>query len=377
MDSTSEWKEPRRSQGEAKPPLLFESLYTAAWIGTHGEAWAYYPPLRVYGHPFGLGDLLGDAYNSHEEEFVKPNLPENNPERRAFFTAPYPDTAVPGLSLITAMAPVYITGKFRGYSYNDTYLASTGVDIAVSLVSTLLDVLENKLTNGSFGILVDSSFNTIVISQSVVEKVYPPRTGFEESRVTYDFDTGSTILVDRRNQTYLVSDTIQEGLTKLDNADWVGLQEEVNVLNSGERGYTTLDLTLTGQNSTESYYVIYERWEHIADWVLLVFAPTTEVVNAISVGMFNNDIGPDHSFVYMEGTKGGSLDGEVMIVNNGTLDVSIALGRIPDWIHIPSEIEGNTKHTLRAGENLVVPFEVKTNDLDFGTTSASLTYCSR
>jgi hypothetical protein len=28
------------------------------------------------------------------------------------------------------MAPVYFTGTFGNYTYNDTYIASTGVDIA-------------------------------------------------------------------------------------------------------------------------------------------------------------------------------------------------------------------------------------------------------
>jgi len=375
-----------RSQGPTKQPFLFESLYTAAWIGTYGEAWAYYPPIRVYGHPLGFGDILGSAYNSHEEEFVKPNLPENNPQRHSFFTTPYPDSAVPGLSLITAMAPIYYTGTFSGNVYNDTYLASTGVDIAVSSVSTLLHVLEDKLTKQSFGMLVDvSNFNTIVISQTVVSKIYPPRTGMEESRVTYDTADGS-IVDDRRNQTYLVSDTILQDLTKLDNADWKGLLEEVQQLSPGERDYSTLDLTLTGNESPTMYYVIYERWEHVADWVLLVFAPTAEVDNAISVGMFNNlaSTSPEidyESFVYMEGVKGHTLRGETIIVNNGTLDVTLAAKRIPDWIHLVTTNGTNTdennnkkEHTLRAGESLIIPFSIVTDNLDFGTSYVLLTF---
>jgi hypothetical protein len=60
---------------------LFQQLYTAAWIGTHGEAWLYYPPLRVYGHPLGFGDVLSGRRHSHDEEFIRPNLPVNNPKR--------------------------------------------------------------------------------------------------------------------------------------------------------------------------------------------------------------------------------------------------------------------------------------------------------
>jgi hypothetical protein len=59
----------------------FQQLYTAAWISTKGEATLYYPPLRVYGHPLGLGDVLGPQYDGRDAPFIKPNLPENNPER--------------------------------------------------------------------------------------------------------------------------------------------------------------------------------------------------------------------------------------------------------------------------------------------------------
>jgi hypothetical protein len=59
----------------------FQQLYTAAWIGTKGEAYLYYPPMRVYGHPIAFGDVLGSHYESQDAPFIKPNLPENNPER--------------------------------------------------------------------------------------------------------------------------------------------------------------------------------------------------------------------------------------------------------------------------------------------------------
>jgi hypothetical protein len=59
----------------------FQQLYTAAWIGTKGEAYLYYPPFRVYGHPLAACDVVGPQYESQDAPFIKPNLPENNPER--------------------------------------------------------------------------------------------------------------------------------------------------------------------------------------------------------------------------------------------------------------------------------------------------------
>ena len=167
------------SEGDKKEPFAFDSLYTAAWATTWGGGAMYYPPLSVYGHPLTLGDVVGNEYSSREERFVVPTLPEVNPERNAVFTKPYPDTAVPGLALITAAAPIYFTGEYHGYTYKDTFIGTTGVDIAVTSVSSYLNVLEDSLTPNSFGVLVDKDFSTIVISQTVVDRIYPKRTGME------------------------------------------------------------------------------------------------------------------------------------------------------------------------------------------------------
>jgi serine/threonine protein kinase len=359
-----------RSEGSKKEPFLFDALYTAAWIGSYGEAWAYYPPLRVFGEgsPLNLADVIGGDYNSHDEAFVKPNLPQNNRERTAFFTTPYPDTAVPGLSLITAMAPIYYTGSFRDYTYNDTYIASTGLDIAVPLVSPLLEVLDDKLTQQSFGILVDATnFATIVITQAVVDMIYPPLTGFEEERVTYD-KTDGTVVQDRRNQTYLVSDTILQDLTTLANANWTGLHADVQALNPGARGYSTMNLTLTNHESPTEFYVMYERWQYVADWVLLVFAPTAEVDNAVNVGIFSTqDL--QTSALVLEGVKGTTLVGRAIIINRGSLDVTVSMATMPSWIRLVSTLEGH----LRAGENATVEFDVLTVGLDVGTSSVFVT----
>jgi hypothetical protein len=181
-----------------------------------------------------------------------------------------------------------------------------GVDIAVSSVSAFLDVLQDSLTPRSFGMLVDGDFNTIVISQDVVNRIYPMQTGMEEARITYDIVDGS-IVRDRRNQTYLPSDTIIQPLTKLKNADWGRLLEDVLHLPLGERSFTTLDITLTGDLSPTEFYVMFERWEYVAEWTLLTFAPTEEVQNAIDVYITSDDSRPATNFtnvIALEGERG-------------------------------------------------------------------------
>jgi len=339
----------------------FDRLYVAAWIGTRGEAWMYYPPLSAsVGHPFGFGDVLGAEYSSHEEEFVLPNFPENNPERLAYFTSPYPDTAVPGLSLITAQAPVYFTGQFQNRTYSETYVASTGVDISVASMSTLLEELEGTLAKGSFAFLVRAEdFNIVVISQSTVEKIYPALTGNEESRVTYSKVDG-TVVSDRRNQTYLVSDTIFQSPKNLSNADWTGLANSVQTQPYNQPSSYTMNVTLTGENRPTLFHVMSERWADVADWALLVFAPQKEVEHAISVYL-------DRNVFDLEVTEGEALQVESDIINSGTMDVSVRVTKLPPGFALSKEFEGMFK--LPAGSNCTLRYTVDPKGLAGTTTS--------
>jgi serine/threonine protein kinase len=292
-----------------------------------------------------------------------------------------PDTSLPGVSMISAIAPVYYTGDFRGYQYQDTWMGVVGLDITIVAISEFLNDLQDKLTSDSFGLLVDSKFNTIVISHEVVRRIYPAMTGMEESRITYDYVDGS-IVDDRRNQTYLPSDTRQQDLTKLENADWKGLLGAVRKTPPGERDYTALNVTLTGQTSPTEFIVMFENWDTVADWTLLVFASKAEVDKAIHVFTATN-ISSDHeptnaevNNLAMEGAHGEVLDGTSMIVNGGNLDVTLALASTPNWIdiHDAALFQGDNKYTLRAGESVPIRFQVVTKDLAIGRQSYSIVF---
>lgn len=362
-----------RSEGPENEPFVVDSLYTAAWIGTYGSAWVYYPPMNAFssGHPMTFGDVIGGDSKSHDLPFVKPNLPRNNPTRRAFLGDPYADLARPGLSLITAMAPIYFTGTFGNYTYNDTYIASTGVDIAIQSTSCLLDTLLDKMTVASFAIIVDLNFHAIVISQTVVERIYPRRTGFEEARVTYSLVDGS-VVDDRRNQTYMVSDTIHEGLIKLENANWQDLLLDVQRMHPGERGVSKLNITLTGELQPREFYVMYERWDGVADWVMLAFAPTKNVDHAIDVGLYNTGSYLNEAHIELTAEWGHPLFGEAILVNNGALDVAVTSKTTPTWFSLyPDNV---FMRTLAAGETLPLQFNVDTVALEVGAVSFALTF---
>ena len=359
-----------RSEGAEKEAILFGGLYTAAWIGTHGNAWLYYPPLVLFGdgRPNTLGDLIGGDFEALELPYIKPNLPENNPTRRAFLTEPYPDVAHPGLSLITALAPVYLTGNFGNVTYNETYFASAGVDIAVESTSSLLDTLLDTMTASSFAVVADMSFHVVVISQTVVERLYPTLTGFEEARVTYSYADGS-IIEDRRNQTYRVSDTLHQDLTQLENANWQELLRTVKLASRGERGFALLNLTLTGEVHAREFYVMYERWADVADWVLLAFAPVDDVEHAVDVRLDSwSEV--DYTSVTLRGEWGLELFGEAVMTNHGALDVEVATKSIPSGFQI-ADFE---KAILLSGSSMPIQFTVDTSKLSFGVSSFLVTF---
>ena len=252
-----------RSEGEGKQPLPAEKLYTAAWTVSWGDVLPYFPPINSPDAPFTLGDqdALGPSWTGRTDPTTLQGVPENNPERVAKFINPYPDVAQPGVALISALAPVYYTGMFDGYEYNDTYIATAGVDIALASVSAVFGDLEDSLTEGSFAFLVDTdTFSVIAISQSVVDKIYPELTGNEPERAE-----------NRRGVPYEVGDTIFQPLVKdgestVESADWAGLQEAISATPQGERGSVVMNMTFTGETTTELYYAAFDRWQYVSIW---------------------------------------------------------------------------------------------------------------
>jgi len=386
-------------------PQNNERLYVAAWIGTHGEAWMYYPPFSAtYGHAMNFGDVLGANYNSHEEEFVKPNLPQHGGViDKAYFTPPYPDTAIPGLSLITAQAPIYLSGSVQGYDYNQTYIASTGLDISVSNMAAFLKDLEGTVTVGSFAMVVSyKDFHTILISQSTVDKIYPEYTGNEDVRVTYD-TAGSTMVSDRRNQSYLVSDTIFQPIVNLTNSqDWKMLEEDVQALRPGERSYSLIGVTLTNEESLTSFYVIYERWDEVVDWVLLLFVPQQELDSAVSIEMavapnrfnHNNSDNDNENDVHIEvflddngdEKSNGNNNGQDVVLgtsssftktietvfrNSGALDLTLSLTKVPDWLELMTQHNNQEQlppdvFFIPAGQSLMLKYRFRRDELPGG-----------
>ena len=380
-------------------------LYTAAWVGTAGEAWWYYPPLpRSTGMaPLSCSDNLGPRYNSRNEPFVAPNWPSNadgttDTKVAARLTVPYADVAIAGLSMITAMAPVYYTGTFTStdsvtgqtttYTYNDTYIASTGVDVSLASLATLLENVQDAFTVGSFAVLVsvrdayDESDDGVVangneapqlpvvaISQAVVQRLYPARTGMEEARVVKRAD--GSVVDDRRNVTYLVSDTLHQPLgPSLDNANWTALARHVqDKVARGSKASFPLNITLTGDDEATPFYVLTDRWATVADWALMVFVPQNRLDHAVDVTVNTTQV--DLEIWHADGFVNWALT----VSNHGYLDVTVEVkaGTLPAWLTLAKGSgEPGVPMSLPSGGNLTLSFTATTDTAQSGLVALSL-----
>ena len=88
------------SEGPTKDFFLIQSIMHRSMEYHQGWDVPLFPPLNSSGY-----------------EIAHPNYPENDPAREARKSSPYPDTAVPGLTLNSAMAPLYYAGEQYNYTF--------------------------------------------------------------------------------------------------------------------------------------------------------------------------------------------------------------------------------------------------------------------
>jgi hypothetical protein len=355
-----------RSEGFEKGLLPYDSLYVGVWSISVGNALTYYPSMnKVYGQPFSIGDAVGGQYKWNSAPVFPVGWPfkHTEPERikDAIFVNPYADVAHPGVSMISAIAPVYYTGIWRGFEYKDTYIATVGADITLNAIAEVLSNFEDTLADGSFAMLVDSkSFDVIALSQTVVDKIYPRFTGNETER---------TVGEDRRNKPYLVSDTIWQSLVQgLESADWELLRQAVLATPRGERGYITLNVMETSKNKPTEYYAMFDRWDSVTDWTVLVLVPVHGVKNAMNPSVKDLE-------VKLEANEGDLVDVETTLFNNGTMDFTVMLSdKMPRWIDIKDSERFKNGIVVEANDRLDIRFQINTNEMRVGTTADILPF---
>jgi serine/threonine protein kinase len=353
-----------RSEGAEKESFLFDTLYSAAWIGTYGNAWLYYPPLISFsnGHPLTVADEGGELYITKAKALTQSNSPQNNPSRHVFLTNPYSDLSRSSNSLITALGPIYFSGNFNNFTYNETFIGSTGLDINLEAISSIVDVLYDRMTVFSFALIVDIDFNTIVMSPRIVRRLFSSKKNYPDIQQSPIPEEGGN----------LTDDSINQNLLQLDDVIWQDILQEVKKLERGGRGFSIINLKIPENPQSEEYYVMFERWAFVADWVMLSFAQKNDLEHAIDINILNPSSSQNETTITLLGEWGHDLFSEVILCNNGTLDVLVTQKRLPIWLQMnPTNLE---KEPIPSGGVILLQLSVDTTKLDVGMSSFSLTF---
>jgi hypothetical protein len=239
-------------------------------------------------------------------------------------------------------------------------------------VSSNLDVLQDRLTPGSFGLLVDNDFSTVVISQEVVKRIYPVVTGREDARVTYNPD--GSVLEDRRHVPYTPADTILQDLTKMTNANWTGPLDTVRAVSAGDRGIAQLNITLTGETKPIEYYVMFDKWRTVSNWTLLVFAPIAQVKKAADVYVATDRNG--QRLKANEAVKGDIVPFEAFVINQGNIDAMVRVHRLPDWAQLSNatSLHHQGAVVLEAGKTLALKYQALTARMSIGNHGSTIVF---
>jgi len=243
-----------------------DGFYAAAWIGTNGEVWSYYPGFNQIWPDHHFGDFVGGDYNGRDDIFVKATLPSQNPLRRPLWTQPYLDPAGAG-NMISAITPIYFNGPFRGHTFNDEYVAATGIDILLIYMESL--VASVKPTASALPLVIDDDAHLVSAPSEVVEAIFGPGVTLEDT-ISCEGDGGGAI------SQQLLSCKITES----DTADWRWLMTGIIAEPRGRRRLLEGHITIAGVRHQGFVF----RWEgeDTPPWNSVVLVPQHELEQAFS-----------------------------------------------------------------------------------------------
>uniref|UniRef100_A0A7S4JMC6 G-protein coupled receptors family 3 profile domain-containing protein n=1 Tax=Odontella aurita TaxID=265563 RepID=A0A7S4JMC6_9STRA len=360
-----------RSEGADKELMPFDRLYKSCWVHSQGGAFLNYPPLSAVLPDFAFStyaDYIGSDYDFWKD--VKRATPPGWPlshnvsggvtMRDAILSSPYYKNGQLGdFAGLSALAPVYYTGEWRGHRYDGTFLGAVGIGIDLEAIAWTLNDLEGGMTEGSFACVANAeTFDVIAISQSVVKMIYPERTGTGDEWI---FDG-----VDRRNRTFLTNDTIRQGLTdELVSADWDRLHEAVKATPRGGLDYIVMEINITGSVEPRDYYAMFERWAAQGDFVMLAFAPVELVDDAIHP-VFSSRA------VNLTARQGDRVEGSSVLTNNGTLDIVVRADirdQFRPWIELADADVWADGVALKPGGSRTIKVTVDSEGLELGRSN--------
>ena len=115
------------------------------FVGRDDISWLY-PNIN-------LGALVPPDYQATQDIFYTIGSPENNPEREVVWTPVYDDPGGQGL-LVSAIAPVYANGSFRGI---------IGIDVSLAGLTSAIE--QEELDAGGYSFLLDSDGRALALPE--------------------------------------------------------------------------------------------------------------------------------------------------------------------------------------------------------------------
>lgn len=117
----------------------------AIYFGTSYDVVRYYPNI-------GLGDVLPADFQATQRPWYQGSTPENNPERKPWWTSPYVDAT--GLGLVTTAAmPVY--------SPSGTFLGVIGLDMTLNDIKATIE--NTRFLESGYSFLIDGNGRALAL----------------------------------------------------------------------------------------------------------------------------------------------------------------------------------------------------------------------
>jgi len=292
-----------------------DGFYVACWIGTSGEVWSYYPGFNQIWPGHSFGDFIGGEYNGRDDIFVKATLPLQNPLRKPLWTQPYMDPAGAG-QMISAITPIYFDGPFRGHTFQDEFVASTGIDILLGYMGDL--VASVRPTSSSLPFVVDDAGHLVSAPQEVVEVIFGAGTTLE-----------GTIRCAGANNAAISQQTLACQIMSSTTADWTQLMEDILKSTRGQRKLLPKALGVEVGGEIVDHHVALFRWEgeDTPRWNSVVLVPVTELEESAQWGL------PTDLSATIDRVD-GEVELELTLTNTGHVDLVYFLKGLPFFASI-------------------------------------------
>jgi hypothetical protein len=297
------------------------------------------------------GDYLGPDPASNTLAFYTIVEPENDASRAVAWTEPYVYSYA---NLISCVAPLYLTGTVDGYTFDDTFFGTIGLDISISGISEFL-------TGFDF---------TKVFIQFVMD--------YNGLVVIMRNNTAATVFGENHTEDFFSLPIMDQ--TTSGSTDWRAIYDRIinSATSSGHFNFSNVEFPLDGNTITskghgkvQDAYIFFNRWDdQVPRWISVFITPKEQVDNALQL------TGDSSATVYHNGESSADINFDYTFMFVGSL-VTLELGfssALPAGVSfVSTTVKGitftNTSRYLGPGQNITVRYSFSdTAGAESGTT---------